>query len=111
MPGLPCLISRASGNDLHAGFLRAQGNVDVDVVDTGVREDPHRVARIERVRLHDRVPVPFGTLEKQELVNSHLSCNASEEGERQLDHRMKPDESSNSWIHLFHGNRRMTAAE
>src|SRR5215212_8055120 len=98
MPGLPCLISRASGNDLHAGFLRAQGNVDVDVVDTGVREDPHRVARIERVRLHDRVAVPLSTLEKQELVNSHFSCDASEEGERQLDNRMKSNESSDAWI-------------
>ena len=105
------LLGRSGRHDAHPQLLRAQRDINVHVVDPGVREDPHRVARVERVALHDRVPVPFGALEKQELVNPHLAGDAREERERKLDHRMKPDEPADARVHLLDGNRRVTAAE
>ena len=61
---------RAVGDDFHAALLGLEGDVDVHVVDARVREDPHAVARIEVVALHDRHAVALGPLEKQELVHA-----------------------------------------
>src|SRR5687768_932708 len=91
-------------NHLHSELLRTQGDVDVDVVDPRVREDPERVATVEGVALHDRVSITFGALEKQELVDSHLAGNPREESQRQLDHRMESDKPSDTRIHLLDWN-------
>jgi hypothetical protein len=76
-----------------------------------VREDPHRVPRIEAVALHDRAAVPLRALEEEELVDPHLAGDPREERQRQLDHRVKADEAADAGIHLLHRNRRVTAAE
>src|SRR5687767_9801252 len=105
------LLRRPGGDDAHAQLLRAQGDVDVHVVDPRMREDPHRVARVERIALHDRRPVPLGPLEKEELVNPHLAGDAREEREGKLDHGVKADESSDARIHLLDRNRCVPAPE
>src|SRR6185295_14770554 len=105
------LFGRTRRDDAEPELFRAQRDVDVYVVDPRVREDPHRVALVELVPLHDGPPVALGALEKQELMNAHLSRYVREECERQLDHRMEADESADSRIHLLDRNRRVPAPE
>jgi len=44
-------------------------------------------------------------------MHSHFSNNASEEGERQLNHGMESNETANAWVHLFHRECCVTASE
>src|SRR6476469_8558320 len=111
MPRRPHLIGRARRDNCQSLLLRTKSNVDVHIVDPRVREDPHRVALVERIALHYRVAVALRTLEKEELMNSHFAGDAREERQRQLYHRMEPDETANSRIHLLDRNRRVAASE
>src|SRR4029079_17295396 len=107
----PRLLGGSRHDDAQSELPRAQSDVDVHVVDSRVREDPQRVTRVEVVSFHDRVAVARSALDKQELMDAHLSRYARKERERELDHRMKPDEAADARIHLLHRNRRMADPE
>ena len=108
VPSGPAITRLAAATAIPSSFER---DVDIHVVDTGMREDPHRVSRVELMRLHDRDAVSFGSLQEQELMHAHLADDPCEERHRQFNHRVKPDKPADPRIHFLDRNRRVTAAE
>src|SRR5262245_12443312 len=74
-------------------------------------EEPHGVARIEAVALHDLHAVAFDAFEENELMHTHLANDARKEREWEFDHGMESDEPADARIHLFDGNGSVSAAE
>src|SRR5437763_1827653 len=57
-------------------------SVNIDVVDAGMGEDPHGIARIESVAFHDLHAISLDAFQEDKLVNAHLAHHASEKSQR-----------------------------
>src|SRR5690606_29057330 len=81
VPGLPAFRfrRRSEYDDFHAALLRLKRNVNIHVVDAGVRKYPHVIPCINVVTIHDFNTVPYLSFEEEKLMHSHFTCDPREE--------------------------------
>src|SRR5690349_16045532 len=113
---MPRLLSLSFGcgpesNYFHTPLFRFDGDINVDIVDTRMRKQPHGVALVEVIALHDLHPIALNPLKEEKLVYAHLPGNSRKKSKRELNHRMKSDEASDARIHFLNGNGGMPAPE
>ena len=101
----------AVGDDLQAALLGFERDVNVHVIDAGMGEDPHSVARVEVVPLHDLHAVAFDALQEDELMHAAFADDAGKERQRQFAHGVEPDEPADAGIHFLDGNGGVATAE
>ena len=106
--GLGC---RAEDDDLHAEAFGFEGDIDIDGVDAGVREDPDAVALVEVPAAHDGLAVAFGAFEEEELVDAHFTDDVGEEGEGDFAEGVEADEAADAGIHFLDRKICVAAAE
>src|SRR5205085_8460501 len=96
---MPCLFSfcsscRTISDHLHPFFLCFNGDVNVHIVDTRMREQPHDITLIKVVAFHDLCAIPFYSFKENKLVYPHLSGDMGKKTKRQFYHRVKADKST-----------------
>ena len=96
---------------LHSEAFGFEGDVDIDGVDAGVREDPHDVFLLEVPTAHDGLAVTLGPFEPEELVDTHFTDDVGEEGQREFADGVEADETADAGIHLLDRQVRVAAAE
>ena len=105
------LLGRSEHDNLHAAFLGLESHVDVYSIDTRVREDPDYILLIEIPALHDGLAVTLGTLQEQELMDTHLTYDVCEEGQRKFAQGVETYESADTGIHLLDRQIGVAASE
>ena len=104
--GLAC---RSVGDNLHSHLLCLESYIDVNGVDSGMGEQPDKVVLMEVPAAHYGLAIAFCPFQPEELVDSHLSVDMSEESERKLAKRMESGDE-NAKKRLAEANLRLVVS-
>ena len=74
-------------------------------------EDPHDIILVEVPTAHDGFAVAFCALKPEELVDTHLTDDVGEEGQRKLADRVEAHEAADARVHLLNRQVGVAAAE
>src|SRR6185369_17760346 len=103
--------SRSISDHFHPFFLCLNSNINIYIVDAGMREQPHHVPGIKIPSFHNFHAITFDPFQENKLVHSHFARDAGEKTQRQFDHWVKTNKATDAWIHFFDGKGGMSATE